>query len=271
MTNKNLIKPDIHLASHGEDYRSWMSNPVFYIVSALMALSALLAVLSFTVFSITLLGISFLLVTILLLGILLWIAWVRKEYSFKGGRIMERVYHVVLSHMDYDGKGTLLEVGCGSGALTIYAALTWPEAKVVGIDYWGAVYNYSQDLCEKNAESEGVLDRCRFIHGDANKLDFPDESFDAVLSNYVYHNIVGADKHKLLMESLRVLKKGGVFALNDDMKPGMYGDMEAFAQELRDMGYEDVRLIDTAKEVFGSHRKAAMMMLGHSKLLVGRK
>ena len=58
----------------------------------------------------------------------------------------------------------------------------------------------------------------------------PDESFDAVISNYVYHNIMGADMHKLLLESLRVLKKGGVFALNDDMKPKLYGDMDVFAQ-----------------------------------------
>ena len=106
---------------------------------------------------------------------------------------------------------------------------------------------------------------------DANKLDFPDESFDAVVSNYVYHNITGADKHELLLETLRVLKKGGVFALNDEMKPHLYGDMEAFAQKLRNMGYQDVRLIDTAKEAFGSRRRAAMMMLGDSRLLVGRK
>ena len=66
-------------------------------------------------------------------------------------------------------------------------------------------------------------------------------------------------------------KNGGVFALNDDMKPKMYGDMEGFAQKLRDMGYEEVRLVDTAQEVFGSHRRAAMMMLGYSRLLVGRK
>lgn len=66
-------------------------------------------------------------------------------------------------------------------------------------------------------------------------------------------------------------KKGGVFALNDDMKPRMYGDMEAFAQELRDMGYSDVRLIDTAQEAFGSHGRAAAMMLGASRMLVGRK
>jgi len=68
-----------------------------------------------------------------------------------------------------------------------------------------------------------------------------------------------------------VLKKGGVFALNDEMKPHLYGDMEAFAQKLRNMGYQDVRLIDTAKEAFGSRRRAAMMMLGDSRLLVGRK
>ena len=83
--------------------------------------------------------------------------------------------------------------------------------------------------------------------------------------------ITGADKQALLRETLRVLKPGGVFALNDDMKPRMYGDMEAFAQDLREAGFQEVRLVDTATEVFGSQRRAAMMMLGESRMLVGRK
>ena len=185
--------------------------------------------------------------------------------------MMERTHLVILSHLDFDGQGQLLEVGCGSGALAIRAALTWRSAKVTGIDYWGAAYGYGQAMCEKNSASEGVGSRCVFQHGDANRLDFPDESFDAVVSNYVYHNIMGSDKRALLLETLRVLKKGGVFALNDDMKPRMYGDMDAFAQELRDMGYADVQLIDTAQEAFGSRRRAAMMMLGDSRMLGGRK
>ena len=78
--------------------------------------------------------------------------------------------------------------------------------------------------------------QCGFVHGDANKLDFPDGSFDAVISNYVYHNIMGADKHALLLESLRVLKKGGVFVLHDNMKPQMYGDMNAFVEEAEGHG-----------------------------------
>ena len=271
MKQNQVQQKAIRLGTHGENYGSWMSNPVFYVLGALLALSVVLAVLSFTVFHITVLGVVFVIAAAILLALLLWCAWIRRQYAFGSGGMMEQVHQVVLSHLDFDGQGQLLDVGCGSGALSIRAALTWRAAQVVGIDYWGSAYGYGQAMCEKNAESEGVAARCRFQHGDANRLDFPDESFDAVVSNYVYHNITGTDKRALLRETLRVLKKGGVFAINDNMKPRAYGDMEAFAQELRDMGYEDVRLIDTAQEAFGSRRRAAMMMLGDSRMLAGRK
>ena len=271
MKQNQVRQKAIRLGTHGENYGSWMSNPVFYVVGALFAVSAGLAVLSFAVFRIIALGVVFVVAAVILLALLLWCAWIRRQYAFGGGGMMDRTHIVVLSHLDFDGQGQLLEVGCGSGPLSIRAALTWPEAKVTGIDYWGVDFGYNQAMCEKNAASEGVADRCRFQHGDAKKLHFPDESFDAVVSNYVYHNIMGSDKRALLLETLRVLKKGGVFALNDDMKPKMYGDMDAFVQKLRDMGYEDVRLIDTATEAFGSRRRAAMMMLGDSRMLVGRK
>ena len=271
MKQNQVQQKEIRLGTHGENYGSWMSNPVFYGVGALLALSVVLAVLSFTVFHITALGVVFVIAAVILLALLLWITWIRRQYAFGGGGMMDRTHLVVLSHLDFDGQGQLLEVGCGSGPLSIRAALMWPEAKVTGIDYWGADFGYNQTMCEKNAASEGVAARCRFQHGDANKLDFPDECFHAVVSNYVYHNIMGSDKRALLLETLRVLKKGGVFAINDNMKPRAYGDMEAFAQELRDMGYEDVRLIDTAQEAFGSRRRAAMMMLGDSRMLAGRK
>ena len=271
MENKESQQKCVRLGTHGEDYGNWMPVSMLRLVGGLLILAAVLSVLALAVFHITALGVVFVIAAILLLALLLWIAWIRRQYAFGGGGMMERVHEIILSHLDYDGKGTLLDVGCGSGALAIRAALTWRSAQVTGIDYWGAAYGYGQAMCEKNAASEGVSSRCTFRHGDANRLDFPDESFDAVVSNYVYHNITGADKHELLLETLRVLKKGGVFALNDEMKPRMYGDMEAFAQRLRDMGYQEVRLIDTAKEAFGSRCRAALMMLGDSRLLVGRK
>ena len=265
------VQKQIKVGTHGEDYGSWMSNPVFYVFGGIALVALVLAVLSFSVFKLTALGIVFSVAFVALLALLGWMTWIRRQYAFGKGGMMEKVHQTILSSLAFDGKGSLLEVGCGSGALSVRAALTWPEAKVTGLDYWGAMYNYSQVLCEKNAASEGVGTQCSFIHGDANRLDFPDESFDAVISNYVYHNIMGADKHALLLESLRVLKKGGVFVLHDNMKPQMYGDMNAFAEKLRGMGFAEVRYVETAEAIFGSKSRAAMMMLGDSAMLVGRK
>ena len=110
-----------------------------------------------------------------------------------------------------------------------------------------------------------------FYNGDATSLDFPDEYFDSVTSNYVYHNITGADKQQLLRETLRVLKKGGTFAIHDIMSKSRYGDMEGFAEELRSKGYEYVELIDTTDGTFMSGFEAATLGLSGSKLLIGKK
>ena len=265
------VQKKIKVGTHGEDYGSWMSNPVFYVFGGIALVTLVLTALSFTVFRITVLRVVFAAATVILVALLCWMAWIRRQYAFGKGGMMEKVHQTILSSLAFDGHGSLLEVGCGSGALAVRAALTWPEAKITGLDYWGAMYNYSKALCEKNAASEGVGKQCGFVHGDANKLDFPDGSFDAVISNYVYHNIMGADKHALLLESLRVLKKGGTFAIHDLMSPGRYGNMQAFVQKLRDMGYERVELIDTTDGSFMTPKEAKRLMLRGSTLLVGRK
>lgn len=165
-----------------------------------------------------------------------------------------------------------LDVGCGSGALTIACAKKNPQGTMVGIDRWGKEYmDFSNALCVKNAEAEGVADRVSFRQGDAVKLDFPDETFDAVTSNYVYHNIAGKEKQELLRETLRVLKKGGTFAIHDIMSPARYGDMDAFVAELKAEGYEDVQLIDTTRGKFIGRAESMVMDLAGSKLLVGTK
>ena len=50
----------------------------------------------------------------------------------------------------------------------------------------------------------------------------------------------------------------------------VYGDMQAFVQMLKDMGYERVELIDTTDGSFMTP-KAGRLMLRGSTLLVGRK
>ena len=69
----------IRLGTHGEDYGSWVSNPVFYMVGGLTDLATLLAVLSFAVFHIFVPGILFVIIVAGLLALLGWITWIRRR------------------------------------------------------------------------------------------------------------------------------------------------------------------------------------------------
>lgn len=44
MKQNQVQQKEIRLGTHGEHYGSWMSNPVFYVIGALLALSVVLAV-----------------------------------------------------------------------------------------------------------------------------------------------------------------------------------------------------------------------------------
>lgn len=201
-----------------------------------------------------------------------WILWLYRVFSYKGKRQLSRqIVDAVARYVSIPDGGIALDVGCGSGALTIACAKRNPKASLVGIDRWGKEYaSYNKTLCENNAKAEGVSN-VSFRQGNAVKLDFADETFDAVTSNYVYHNVPVKDRQALLLETLRTLKKGGVFALHDIMTTHRYGDMEAFAASLRRSGYSDVRVIDITSGFFRSETEAALLDLGGSRLLVGKK
>ena len=201
-----------------------------------------------------------------------WCVYANKQFSYDGKRkLSKQIVDGTAEYVTLPEGGVGLDVGCGSGALTIACAKRNPQGSIVGIDRWGPEYaSFSKELCEKNAQAEGVSN-VSFQKGDACKLDFPDESFDAVTSNYVYHNIAGKNKQELLRETLRVLKKGGTFSIHDMMEPVRYGDMEKFVQELKAEGYEDVRLIKTTNGMFMNPGEAKLMMRAGSTLLLGRK
>ncbi len=202
----------------------------------------------------------------------LWMFLMYRAFSYKGNRQMSKqIIEGVASYVKIPDGGKGLDVGCGSGALTIACAKRNPKAEMIGIDRWGKEYaSFSKKLCESNSRAEGVSNTA-FEQGDACKLPFGDETFDAVTSNYVYHNIPSKDRQSILLETLRTLKKGGIFAIHDIMSGSKYGDMEAFAKKLKEMGYQEVSLIDTTKGRFMSSFEACWMGLSGSMILTGRK
>ena len=215
---------------------------------------------------------AFLLSGIAATGAALWMTSLYQAFSYDGSRQMSRqIIEGIAGLVVLPDGGVGLDVGCGSGALTIACAKRNPRGHFIGIDRWGKEYaSYNKPLCEENARAEGV-NKVEFRQGNALKLDFPDETFDAVTSNYVYHNIPSSNRQEILLETLRVLKKGGIFALHDIYSKAKYGDIQTFADRLRAEGYERVELIDTTNGIFMSHYEARMMALSGSALLVGRK
>jgi ubiquinone/menaquinone biosynthesis C-methylase UbiE len=258
------------------DYKNWM--PKGMVLSAVIAATVFL--LLFIVFGLTgivsgtlktVLFIVFLAGTVIGLCVSIWMILMYRAFSYDGKRQMSRqIIEEVAKYVKLPDGGKGLDVGCGSGALAIACAKPNPNASFIGIDRWGKEYaSFNKPLCERNAKAEGVKN-VTFERGDACKLDFPDETFDAVTSNYVYHNIPTNDRQAILLETLRVLKKGGTFAIHDIFSKSKYGDMQAFMKKLRDMGYEKVELIDSTGR-FITKWESVWMELAGSALLKGKK
>jgi len=202
-----------------------------------------------------------------------YLLYAHRRFSPAGGNLQARIRDLVFAHLPWDGKGQLLDIGCGNGALAIEAARRYPKAQVTGIDCWGGKWEYSMERCRSNARLAAVADRTTFRKASAVCLPFPEEAFDAVVSNLVFHEVQETrDKRAVVREALRVVKKGGVFAFQDlFLWRSLYGEPGALAASVRSWGIDEVSLIDTNQELLVPRALRLPFMLGNTELLFGRK
>jgi ubiquinone/menaquinone biosynthesis C-methylase UbiE len=104
---------------------------------------------------------------------------------------------------DFAGvRGEVLDVGCGTGALTFALARNASVSKIIGLDLSEAFLAY--------ARSKTDDPRICFEQGDAQKLTYPDGSFDCCLALLLISFIT--DESKAAAEMRRVTRPGGVVA-----------------------------------------------------------
>jgi ubiquinone/menaquinone biosynthesis C-methylase UbiE len=108
----------------------------------------------------------------------------------------------------------VLDVATGSGNAALAAARRGCESH--GVDYVPAL------LERGRIRAEAELLKVEFHHGDAEKLPFPDESFDAVLS--IYGVMFAPDHATTARELLRVCRPGGTIALASWTPDGFIGE-----------------------------------------------
>lgn len=106
------------------------------------------------------------------------------------------------------GAVRVLDVGCGTGALSVAAAERWPAVTVDGIDASDGMLAIARThLAERPA---AVRERVRYTRAWADELPFEDGSFDLVVSAFVLQLVPSAPR--ALREMRRVLRPGGRLA-----------------------------------------------------------
>ena len=194
------------------NYGNWVPEKALYMLFGAVIVLGVIAVAVQVALSEMVIAIIVGVLCILTLVMAIYMLICHEAFAFGKGNMMAGVHEHLIKHLDWDGEGKLLDIGCGAAALTVHCAKAFPKAQITAMDYWGVEWNYAKEQCEKNAKIEGVADHIAFQKGDAAKLVFPDETFDAVVSNFVFHEVRTAkDKRDVVKEALRVLKKGGVF------------------------------------------------------------
>jgi ubiquinone/menaquinone biosynthesis C-methylase UbiE len=111
----------------------------------------------------------------------------------------------------------VLDLGCGTGTLTVLVKQMHPEADVVGLDGDQAILEIARSKANQ-ASVNITLD-----YGMAFQLPYPGHLFDRVLSSLVIHHLSTEDKQRTMREIYRVLQPGGELHMVDFGKPhGIY-------------------------------------------------
>jgi SAM-dependent methyltransferase len=194
-------------------------------------------------------------------------------FSVEGGNIQNRVLDLLVTHINWDGNGKALDIGCGNGPLTLKLAKTFPKAEVVGLDYWGKNWDYSMTICNENARRSGLEGRVSFQHGSASKLPFEDARFNLVVSNLAFHEVQDVDDKRIsIREALRVLKPGGIFVLQDlFLINNYYGTPEELLGTIEGWDVDKVEFLRTCDESFIPRLVKLPFMLGTLAILSGVK
>jgi ubiquinone/menaquinone biosynthesis C-methylase UbiE len=125
-----------------------------------------------------------------------------------GYDLMSRVFGLPKAHAALitqaeltDGQ-RVLEIGSGTGNLTLRAKRAHPGAELIGVDPDPLALARAQ---RKLHGESGI----RFDHGYAQKLPYADREFDRVLSSLMLHHLDSEAKTAAAAEAFRVLRPGG--------------------------------------------------------------
>ncbi|WP_049980686.1 class I SAM-dependent methyltransferase [Halolamina rubra] len=200
---------------------------------------------------------------------------VAEEYDAKrfsrGGRLIDRrEKQAVLDAVGPVEDRDVLEIACGTGRFTVMLAER--GANIVGLDISDAMLAQGRE----KARQAGVDDRVEFMRGDAARLPFPDDHFDAVVAMRFFH--LAPTPRKFMAEMARVSEEQVFFdTFNDFSTRVLYNRLLPMGSHLygRDevaelVGSAGLELADAEHDFvlpYGFYRKIPDAMAGQFRKL----
>ena len=124
--------------------------------------------------------------------------WVMREETFKRKLVQQANIHPQMK---------ILDLGCGTGTLTLMLKHAHPEAEITGMDGDSQVL----DIARQKSRGKDI----QWDEGLASSLPYPDSVFDRVVTSLVIHHLVTDDKRRSFKEIYRVLKPNGELHILD--------------------------------------------------------
>jgi ubiquinone/menaquinone biosynthesis C-methylase UbiE len=125
-----------------------------------------------------------------------------------GGLMNDMRGHSVVAHLFArfpDARPLrILELGCGVAPSLCAVASHFPEAEIHGIDVGASMLRYA------HARAAHLGHAIHFTQADAEATKLPSDSFDLVFSAALFHETSETAIPRIVAESLRLLKPGGV-------------------------------------------------------------
>lgn len=156
----------------------------------------------------------------------------------------------------------VLDLGCGTGAVSLLLAKRQPQARIVGLDPDASALARA----EQKARAAGAA--IEFQKGYAGRAPYPAHSFDHVVSSLMIHHLTSEQKQAAFRDVKRLLRPGGAFHLLDFGPPknAIEGVLTAvfhrdgrmqdnlsgrLPEWLREAGFADVREVESHRTWFG--------------------
>ncbi|QLE41287.1 class I SAM-dependent methyltransferase [Nostoc sp. C052] len=132
--------------------------------------------------------------------------------------------YLLSEHPDFRPR-KILDMGCSVGNSTLPYVDGFPDAEVHAIDIGASMLRYA------HARAEALGKRVHFSQQNAEHTNFPDESFDLVVSHILLHEIPPPAIRKVMQESYRLLAPGGMMI---HVEAPLYRHMDVYTQFIYD-------------------------------------